>query len=76
MISLALDAARHVVRSGTTRIGVIVVLLAILLIAERELLRAIGGKAAASGVRAAGAVVFPVVVAVILVLGVRLGHFA
>jgi|GraSoiStandDraft_46_1057282.scaffolds.fasta_scaffold515533_2 hypothetical protein len=79
MTSLVLDAARRVVAHGWANraagIGLIAVLLALFLFAERELIRALGGKSSGSRLRATDAFAFPLLVAFIFIVGVRFGHF-
>ncbi len=79
MISLVLDAARRAVEttwdSRTAGIGLIAVLLAVVLFAQRELIRALSGKNAGARLRATDAFAFPLLLALIFVLGVRFGHF-
>jgi hypothetical protein len=63
----------HSFQALSATVGVVAILLLILLLVEREVLRAFGGVRAAARVRTLTAASLPLLVAAIAIIGTRLG---
>jgi hypothetical protein len=78
MNSLVFNAAGRVIEHISELapgIGVVVAVLVVLLVVERELLRGYGGPASQARVRATDPIVYPLLVALVFILAVRFGQF-